>query len=207
MLGRFVAQFSGPRGALGHVAGWLMARQNVPTNAWVVELLEVGPEDRVVEVGFGPGLALARNAERAAQVAGIDRSELMVAKARRRFATAIRAGRVDLRHGTVEQLPFADQAFTRAMAVNSLQFWPSVEAGLRELRRVLAPGGRLVLAQRLRKAGAGRFDRSRFGMTEERLAALTATLGALGFRDVEVRRRTLADEQVAALCARRGEED
>lgn len=205
MLRRLFAQFSGPSGALGYVACWLMARKNVPANAWVVELLEVGPDDRVLEVGFGPGLAVAMNAARATRglVAGIDHSELMVRKARARVGAARREGRIDLRHGSVEKLPFADGAFTRAMAVNSLQFWPSAAEGLREVARVLAPSARLVLAQRLRKEDAGPFDRSRFGMTEERLAELVALLEEVGFRDVAVRRREIGDECVAALLARR----
>ena len=201
MLQRLVRQFSGPQGPLGHVAGWLMVRQNQDANAWLVELLGAGPEDHVLEVGFGPGLAVERNAARAAFVAGVDHSPLMVRKAAARVAGALREGRIDLRHASAEALPFADGRFTRAMALNSLQCWPSAEAGLREIHRVLAPGGRLALGQRLRKEGAGRFDRSRFGMTEERLAALVTTLASVGFRDAAVARRTIADEAVAALTA------
>jgi ubiquinone/menaquinone biosynthesis C-methylase UbiE len=203
MLQRLFRQFSGPEGALGHVAGWLMVRKNQAANAWLVELLDAKPAERVVEVGFGPGLAVERNLARGAFVAGVDRSSLMVRKAVARVASAVRDGRVDLRHGSVEALPFADADFTRALALNSLQFWPSAEAGLAELRRVLAPGGRLVLGQRLRKEGAGRFDRSRFGMSDERLDALRATLERVGFGRVAVSRRAIADETVAALVAER----
>jgi ubiquinone/menaquinone biosynthesis C-methylase UbiE len=203
MLQRLFRQFSGPEGALGHVAGWLMVRKNQAANAWLVELLDAKPAERVVEVGFGPGLAVERNLARGAFVAGVDRSSLMVRKAVARVASAVRDGRVDLRHGSVEALPFADADFTRALALNSLQFWPSAEAGLAELRRVLAPGGRLVLGQRLRKEGAGRFDRSRFGMSDEGLDALRATLERVGFGRVAVSRRAIADETVAALVAER----
>jgi len=203
MLARLFRQFSGPHGLLGHVAGWLMVRKNQVANAWLVELLGAGPGDRVVEVGFGPGLGVAGHLARGAVVAGVDRSELMVRKAAARVADAVRDGRADLRPGSAEALPFADGSFTHAMALNSLQFWPSAEAGLAELRRVLAPGGRLVLGQRLRKAGAGRFDRSRFGMSDEALAALVATLERVGFQKVQVSRRAIGDETIAALVAER----
>jgi ubiquinone/menaquinone biosynthesis C-methylase UbiE len=201
MLQRLFRQFSGPQGALGHVAGWLMVRKNQGANAWLVELLGAGPGDRVLEIGFGPGLAVERNVARGAFVAGVDHSELMVRKASARLARALREGRVELRQGRADALPFGDASFTRAMALNSLQFWPSPEAGLREIHRVLAPGGRLVLGQRLRKDDAGRFDRRRFGMSDERLAALLATLASVGFHDARVERRTIAGEAVAALGA------
>lgn len=203
MLDRLFRQFSGPEGALGHVAGWLMVRKNQTANAWLVELLDAGPADRVVEIGFGPGLGVAGNLARGAAVAGVDRSPLMVRKAAARVARAVREGRADLRHGSAEALPFADASFTRAMALNSLQFWPSAEAGLGELRRVLTPGARLVLGQRLRKEDAGRFDRSRFGMSDERLAALVATLERVGFARVAVSRRAIGEETIAALAAER----
>ena len=191
MMQRFLRQFSGPTGALGHVAGWLMARKNRSLNAWIVERLEVGPDDRVVEVGFGTGLAVAMNAARATRghVAGVDRSDVMLRQATRRNRSAIRAGRVALQRGDATQLPFPDASATRALAVNSLQFWSSPEAGLREIARVLAPGGRLVLAQRARKLDAGRYDRSRFGMTDDDLASLARILERSGFQPPKIERR------------------
>ena len=60
--------------------------------------------------------------------------------------------------------------------MNSLQFWPDLPAALGELHRVLIPQGRLVLALRMRKDAAGRFDRSQHGMTQERLAQVLAAV-------------------------------
>src|SRR5262245_25371805 len=99
MLSRFFRQFSGPRGPLGHVAGFLMSRMNVPLNRWVVELMEVGSRDRVIEVGFGPGIAIELAAERASAgfVAGVDLSSVMLAQATRRNRAAIGTRRVELR--------------------------------------------------------------------------------------------------------------
>jgi SAM-dependent methyltransferase len=204
MLQRLFRQFSGPEeNLLGQLAGWLMVRKNGGNNAFLVEQLGAKAGDRVLEIGFGPGLGVEMNLARGAVVAGVDRSPLMVRKASARVARAVREGRADLRVGSAEALPFADASFTHAMALNSLQFWPSAEGGLRELHRVLVPGGRLVLGQRLFKPGAGRFDRSRFGMTEEGLAALQDTLRRVGFRDVAVARRAIGDEDLAAITASR----
>jgi ubiquinone/menaquinone biosynthesis C-methylase UbiE len=203
MLQRLTRQFSAPEGPLGYVAGWLMTRRNGPANAWIVELLDAGAQDRVLEIGFGPGLAVCDNARRAAFVAGVDRSELMVRKARARVQRAMPGAAVDLRAGTVEALPFTDGAFTRAMTVNSLRFWPDVPRGLRELARVLVPGARLVVALRMDRPDAGRFDASRCGSTEAYVAEVADRLRGAGFVDIDIDRREIGGERVAALVARR----
>src|SRR5438477_819987 len=103
--------------------------------------------DRVLEVGFGPGVIIHRLSKLAAagHVAGIDQSREMVEQARARNATGIQSGRVDLRHGSVKSLPFDYNSFDRALAINSMQVWPNAVAGLREIRRVMKSGGRIAL--------------------------------------------------------------
>ena len=122
-----------------------MARTNADCGAWVTDLLEIGPCDSVLEVGFGPGVIIQRLSKLAGHIAGIDPSQEMVAQARARNATAIKDGRVDLRRGSVEHLPFDDNAFDKGLAINSMQVWPDSAAGLKEMRRVTKPGGRVVL--------------------------------------------------------------
>ena len=210
MLNRFFRQFSGPSGLLGRLAGRLMARMNGPLNDWVVDLLQLSPRDRVLEVGFGPGLAVERIAARTGQgrVVGVDHSELMRRQAARRNRAALAAGRVELHVGSVERLPLEAAGFTHALAVNSLQFWPDLPAALAELRRVLRPEGRLLLALRMRRENAGRFDRSKHGMTDERLAQIVAAAERAGFRDLETVRREIRGESLTAILARvsRGDE-
>jgi ubiquinone/menaquinone biosynthesis C-methylase UbiE len=124
-----------------------MARTNRECAAWVARLLEVRPDDKVLEVGFGPGTGiefLARAALRGF-VAGVDPSKEMVAQASARNAEAIANGRVDLRLGSAESLPFAANTFDKTMAINSLQIWPDAIAGLREISRVLRSGGEIAL--------------------------------------------------------------
>jgi ubiquinone/menaquinone biosynthesis C-methylase UbiE len=81
----------------------------------------------------------------AGHVAGIDLSQEMVEQARARNAAAIESGHVDLGRGSVESLPFDDDAFDKALAVNSMQVWPDPAAGLREMRRVMKPGAKVAL--------------------------------------------------------------
>jgi ubiquinone/menaquinone biosynthesis C-methylase UbiE len=70
----------------------------------------------------------------------------MLVQARARNAAAISAGRVNLRQGTVENMPFEDDSFDTVLAINSMQVWSHRMAGLREIWRVLTVGGRVALA-------------------------------------------------------------
>jgi len=131
---------------------------NRQRNRWVVSLLEVQPTDRVLEIGFGPGLAIAELARRvgdSGHVYGIDHSEVMLRQATRRNASAIAAGRVTLRRASVDQLPSAlGGPFDVILTVNSLGFWPAPTERVSELRRRLRPGGRIAIASQPRCPGA-----------------------------------------------------
>ena len=153
-----IAQFHRPTGAVGHVAGWIMGRcsSNVARNRWAAQLLDVQPTDRVIELGCGPGVALAALAPRATRglVVGVDHSQVMIRHARRRNRAAIRAGQVRLIHAPVESLSISDRPFDAALAVNTVGMWPDPTARLRELRRLLRPGGRIALVSQPRCPGA-----------------------------------------------------
>ena len=139
--------FGRPRGVLGKLGGTIMARMNRACGAWVVDLLAIKPSDRVLEVGFGPGVVV-QNLSRLVSmghVAGVDPSREMVEQAQARNASAIQSGRVELRLGSAESLPFEDNSFDKALAINSMQVWPEPITGLREVRRVLKSSGRVAL--------------------------------------------------------------
>lgn len=139
--------FGRPQGLLGQLGGIIMSRMNEACGAWVTELLEVRPNDTVLEVGFGPGVTIQRLSKLApsGHVAGIDPSREMVEQACARNATAIKDGRTDLRRGSVDSLPFDDDTFGKVLAINSMQVWPDAAGGLREIRRVMKPAGRIAL--------------------------------------------------------------
>jgi arsenite methyltransferase len=143
---RFIArQLAHPSGILGKVVGRMMNGGNARMNAFAVEQLELTSSDRVLEVGFGGGVALPKLIGIAAYVAGVDRSRSMVRRARATFGEAVRAGRAEFREGEVEALPFEALTFRKACTVNTIYFWTSLSAGFTELHRVLSPGGRLVV--------------------------------------------------------------
>jgi tRNA A58 N-methylase Trm61 len=92
-----------------------MARTNADCGAWVADLLEVTANDRVLEVGFGPGVVLQRLAKLApaGHVAGIDQSREMIEQARARNATAVQSGLLELRLGSVKACRLTTTASTR----------------------------------------------------------------------------------------------
>ncbi|WP_371781905.1 class I SAM-dependent methyltransferase [Streptosporangium subroseum] len=160
VIKKVVRQFGHPRGTAGRMVGWFMAHRgsNRQRNIWAVQLLDIQPTDRVLEIGFGPGLAIAELARRATQghVYGIDHSQVMVGQAGRRNAAAIRAHRVHLTHAPVDRLPSFDDPLDAILAVNSMGFWPNPVEQLRRLRRLLLPAGRIALVSQPRCPGANR---------------------------------------------------
>jgi ubiquinone/menaquinone biosynthesis C-methylase UbiE len=191
-----VAQFHRPHGIGGRAAGWVMAHResNRRRNVWAAGLLDVQPDDRVLELGFGPGIAIEALARRATNgvVVGIDHSEVMVRQARRRNAAAVRAGRVDLRLGNAETLPHFEEQFDRILAVNSLMFWDDPVARLEELRGILRPGGRIAIAYQPR--GPNSTDETAAEAGRE----LATQFSAAGLTDVRV--ETLELQPTNVVC-------
>jgi ubiquinone/menaquinone biosynthesis C-methylase UbiE len=139
--------FGRPEGVLGRLGGIILARANRSFAEEIVDLVQVGPSHKVLEVGFGPGVGIELLARAAimGRVAGIDPSEEMVRQASARNAAAIATGAVDLRRGAVERMPFEARTFDTAIAINSMQVWTDAAAGLGEIRRVLTAGGLVAL--------------------------------------------------------------
>jgi SAM-dependent methyltransferase len=167
-----VAQFHDPTGVGGHLAGWIMSHRqsNLARNRWAVDLLDLQPDDRVLELGCGPGVALAAIADRVVRgvAVGVDQSAVMIGQARRRNAAGISAGRVELVCATVEDLLPVDGerqpaganagplsgAFDAALAVNNVGFWDQPERRLAALRDRMRPGGRVAVVSQPRCPGA-----------------------------------------------------
>ena len=195
---RVVAQAHNPTGPVGHVVSWIFGHRssNVRRNRWAVELLEVKPSDRVIELGCGPGVAVAALADRATHglVVGVDHSAVVLGQARRRNADAIKAGRVRLIHAPVEHLQVADGPFDAALAANTVGMWPEPTVRLREIGRLLRPGGRIALVSQPRCPGA---TAATSAAAADRLAA---QLSQAGFEDMRVETLGLDPPAVCVLA-------
>jgi ubiquinone/menaquinone biosynthesis C-methylase UbiE len=107
----------------------------------------VKPDDHVLELGFGPGLAIKSVSQQATKgfVAGIDFSQAMVQQASTLNATEIKEGRVELRNAEVSSIPYNDDSFDKVFAVNVIYLWPDITSVVNELKRVMKPEGILAL--------------------------------------------------------------
>jgi ubiquinone/menaquinone biosynthesis C-methylase UbiE len=167
-------------------------------------MLAIEPEDRVLEIGFGPGKAIFEAARRATRglVAGIDRSEVMLRQAERRNRRLIDAGSVELRQGSADALPFEDLSFNRVFEVNSFHHWPSPAAGLREIHRVLRAGGTLLLCLRMKHPTRSFLVAP--GYTDSEIARVAELVRSVGFHNVRVLHGE-AGRQVACVVGQRGQ--
>jgi ubiquinone/menaquinone biosynthesis C-methylase UbiE len=126
--------FGRPQGMLGRFGGIIMARMNKEFTYSVIDLLDIQPNDRVLEIGFGSGVGIQHLAGLASTgyIAGIDYSQEMVEQATARNLKKIEAGLVD--------------TFDKALAVNSMQVWSDAAIALQEMQRVMKKvEGRIVL--------------------------------------------------------------
>ena len=144
----FIAeQARNARGPLGRLIAFIMARETWRQNLRVMDALCIEQADHVLDIGCGHGRSLTELAARApgGRAVGVDPSELMVEIATQRTHSLIEAARVEVVLSGVEALPFPDAAFDRVQCVHVLYFWRDIERSLREIARVLKPGGRLGL--------------------------------------------------------------
>jgi ubiquinone/menaquinone biosynthesis C-methylase UbiE len=139
-------QLRHPAGLAGRAMGAVMTAANRQPVECAIEVLNPMPGDRVLELGFGSGYGLERLASipRIGKICGIDQSQVMFEAAARRNHAAIARGDMQLVRGPIADLPWEDGIFDHALMVNVVYFLGNDGRDIRELRRVLKPGGTAV---------------------------------------------------------------
>jgi ubiquinone/menaquinone biosynthesis C-methylase UbiE len=145
-----------------------------------VDLAQVSPGDRAVDIGCGPGNAVKEAARRGASATGVDPAPVMLRLAR----LLVRGPRVDWREGAAEALPLPDGSATVAWSVATIHHWADVERGLAEVHRVIEPGGRFLGLER--RVTPGATGHGSHGWTDEQAEVFADACRAAGFTDVTV---------------------
>ncbi len=159
----------------------------------LLQELALTPDDLLLEVGCGGGAFLCAALQSGCRAAAIDHSRDMVQLAQEVNQEAVAQGRLTIEQASAERLPFADATFTAGAMTGVLGFLPDPMAALAEIRRVLRPGGRLVVLgsdpQWRGTPAAPEPMAARLRFYED--AALGQLAHAAGFAQVQVVRREL----------------
>jgi ubiquinone/menaquinone biosynthesis C-methylase UbiE len=174
-----------------------MARRpsNLERIEWTLSLLEPRDGDHILEIGFGPGIAIERlcQSHPGVTVVGVDHSSVMVRQAANRNAGALHGGRLELKLGSANGLPAFARPFDRIFTINSIHFWPDPIRCLTDLHGLLKPGGRIAVTIQPRSQAAN--DETTRIIGEE----VVRNLGQAGFS--QCRLEILKTKPVAAACA------
>ncbi len=188
-----------PSGLFGSLVGRIMSKETAPANDIAIALLNVASGDRVLDVGTGHGAALATLAalNEPGSLDGLDFSPTALKIARAKNKPLLKSGRLHLNEGLSNDMPYADQSFDKIMTMHTIYFWQDATTHLREICRVLAPGGRFVIGFRPGDdaRAAATFPESVY--TFHTIAEVRQLLERTGFNVVETERR---DDPKSILC-------
>ena len=150
---KMVKQCRKPTGLFGRFVGMGMNRGHSRLRRWGLSHISIKPNASILDVGCGGGKAVQEltRISLSGKVCGIDYSEEMVQLARKINKKFIENGHVEIMHGSVSSLPFTDGMFNLVTAFEAYYFWPNLINDLKEIKRVLKPGGTLLIANEVYK--------------------------------------------------------
>ena len=142
-----INQCSQPSGWLGRLNLSRMNKSHSRLTDWGLGQVSIQFDDTILDIGCGGGRTVSKLAAIATQgrVIGVDYSETSVERSSQTNVKWIGTGRVEIRQGSVSQLPFPDKIFDLITAVETHFWWPDLPNDLREVFRVIKPGGALIL--------------------------------------------------------------
>jgi ubiquinone/menaquinone biosynthesis C-methylase UbiE len=190
------ADFPGFSGLSGLAAALTMVVGRDGDARLAARLGGIGPGDVVLDVGSGPGVAARHAAKLGATVTGVDPAPVMLRVAR---LLTRRSEAVRYVEGVAEAMPAADGSASVVWSIATVHHWADVDAGLRETRRVLRSGGRLIAIERRTRPGA--HGLASHGWTDSQAEAFADRCREHGFLDVRVERNTSGRRSTMSVIA------
>jgi ubiquinone/menaquinone biosynthesis C-methylase UbiE len=190
-----------PKGVIGKLMGKLMNKFNAQMNETTIQLLGIDEDEYVLEIGFGNGKYIAEIIEKVqgTHVFGLDFSDAMVKTATKLNKNSIEQGRVQIAQGEVEKIPFSDGMFDKIFTVNTIYFWSDPILGLQEIKRVLKPGGRLVITFRSKDIMSQRTsDEYDFSLYTPEVEEVETLLKETGYSNISIQH--FRDNSIEYYC-------
>ena len=140
-----MSQFKNPTGFFGRLLARGMAWGHKDFYKNTAKVLNLKEEDKYLEIGFGSGFFIKRYASHVARIAGLDYSIEMVNLASDINKDLIKSGKAEFKLGDASSLPWKSDLFSAVVGIETFFFWDEPMRSLKEIYRVLAPGGRIVI--------------------------------------------------------------
>jgi len=190
------ADYPGFAGVSGLVAALSMVVGRKSDARLAARLSGLERGDVVVDLGCGPGAAVRDAARRGAVAMGVDPAPVMLRVARLLTRSS---AEVQYVRGAAESIPLPDASASIVWSIATVHHWSDMDAGLREVRRVLLPGGRLVAMERRAQRGAR--GHGSHGWTDEQATAFADRCRAHGFTDVCLERAKIGRRSTTSVVA------
>jgi ubiquinone/menaquinone biosynthesis C-methylase UbiE len=150
----FAKQLRKPSGLLANKVGNKMNNMNGFLCDFTIETLNLHDDNSILEIGFGNGKLFEKLFSKAnnLKISGLDFSSNMVKVAKANNPSTIASGNLDLRFGSSDKIPFADNSFDKVFCINVIYFWEQPADHLKEIYRVLKPGGKFYTSIRTKES-------------------------------------------------------
>lgn len=185
---RKLTQLGLPRGFVGWIVAWIMPLPHSLIYRRVSMVLDLHPEDYLVEIACGSGHFLKKYASHVHDVAGLDLSDVQVKMAKWKLRGRIAAGTAEIVKGDASQLPWDNNRFSVATTMSSFIGFPNPTESLKEMYRVLRSGGRAVVSIEINAEDG--IDHSseikRFGISVWTEDEVRVMMAEAGFSDVAI---------------------
>lgn len=197
-----VTRLGNPAKPTGEAGAEMLLRMNeshFAVTGWALGFWKLKESDTVLDVGCGGGATLKRLSERitSGRLFGVDYSPVSVELSKKTNAADISSGKMTIAEGSVSALPFPENSFDKIVTVESFYFWEDPPGDLKEVLRVLKPGGDFLLAADI-YGKDGLSERAlenirQYKMRNPSLAEFHALFEGAGFSEISIHTKSGTD--------------